>query len=272
MVNTNIVVCIKQVPDVAKVRIDHQRMTIIREGVDSIINPLDGVALEAALALREKEGGAITALTMGPLQSQEALREALASGADRGVLLTDPRFAGADTWATSKTLARAISLLQPAVDLILCGRQTIDSDTGHVGPQIAELLDLPQVCGVTEIHKEQDALTVKRISDGFLDTLRLSLPALLTVSHELCVPHYIPLGRLERAFSDIPLTRWGLEDLGLREEEVGFRGSATRVTRLFTPPPRRKGESITGASSLLVEHLIRKLEALGIIDEEHGTK
>lgn len=140
----NIAVCIKQVPDVPSIRVDRKRMTIVREGIENIINPLDSVALEAALSLREKEGGRITVLSMGPSQSEEALREALAAGADEAILLTDPAFAGADTLATSHVLARAISRLKPFPDLVLCGKQTIDSDTGHVGPQIAEELNLPR--------------------------------------------------------------------------------------------------------------------------------
>jgi electron transfer flavoprotein alpha/beta subunit len=155
-----IVVCIKQVPDAPSIRIDRRRMTIIREGVESIINPLDCAALEAAIELRKKEGGKITVISMGPPQSEEALREAMAFGADQGILLTDPAFAGADTLATSHVLARAITRLIPFPDLVLCGKQTIDSDTGHVGPQIAEELDLPQVCGVHEIHLKGDSLMV----------------------------------------------------------------------------------------------------------------
>ena len=263
-----IVVCIKQVPDVPSIRIDRHRMTIIREGVESIINPIDCVALEAALELREREGGEITVMSMGPPQSEEALREALAFGADRGILLTDPAFAGADTLATSHVLARAIAKLRPFPDLVLCGKQTIDSDTGHVGPQIAEELDLPQVCGVHEIHLEGNSLTVRRLYDGFLDTLRVSLPALLTVSHELCVPHHIPLGNLEKAFSEEEVVRWGLEHLDLEEEEVGLRGSATRVWKLHKAPLKRRGDIASGSAQSLAEQLIRKLEALSIIDEE----
>jgi electron transfer flavoprotein beta subunit len=263
-----IVVCIKQVPDVPTIRIDRERMTIIREGVQSISNPLDCVALEAALDLRAREGGRITVMTMGPSQSEEALREALASGADEAVLLTDPAFAGADTLATSHVIARAISGVKPFPDLILCGKQTIDSDTGHVGPQIAEELDLPQVCGVNEIHIDEGALVVKQVSDGFLNTIRVTMPALLTVSQDLSLPHYIPLGDLERAFTDREVIRLGLEELDLRAEEVGFSGSATQVRKLNKPPPKKRGEVVSGQPQTLLGHFIRKLEALSILDEE----
>jgi len=264
----NIVVCIKQVPDIPNIRIDRERMTIIRDGMESIINPLDRIALEAALDLKQKEGGKISVLTMGPSQSEEALREAIAAGADEGILLTDPGFAGADTLATSKVIGRAISRMNPFPDLILCGKQTIDSDTGHVGPQLAEELDLPQVCGVTEIHVEMNALVVKQLSDGFQNTYRVSFPALLTVSQGLNVPRHIPLGDLEQAFSEGRVLRWGLKDLDLRAEEVGFSGSATTVVRLYRPPQKRKGEVVTGSSQTLAEHLIAKLVSLSILDED----
>jgi electron transfer flavoprotein beta subunit len=160
--------------------------------------------------------------------------------------------------------------MNPVPDLIVCGRQTIDSDTGHVGPQVAEELDLPQVCGVTEIHVEMNSLVVKQLSDGFQNTYRVSLPALLTVSHGLNVPRHIPLGELEKAFTDYPVIRWGLSDLGLAPEEVGFSGSATTVLRLYKPPQKRKGEMVSGPSQTLAEHLIEKLVALSILDEDEA--
>ena len=264
----NIAVCIKQVPDAPSIRMDTKRMTIIREGMESIINPLDYIALEAARELRQREGGKITVLSMGPPQSEEALREALAYGADQVILLTDPDFAGADTLATSHVLARALSLLDPFPDLILCGRQTIDSDTGHVGPQIAEELNLPQVCGVQEIHSEEGSLVVRRSSDGFLHTIRVTLPALLTVSHEMGSPRHVPFGDLENAFSKGDVILWGRKELNLTKDEIGFNGSATQVWKIQKPPPRRSGEIVTGSAQALSESLIAKLEALSILDEE----
>lgn len=268
----NIAVFIKQVPDVPSIRINTERMTIIREGVDSIINPLDVIALEAAVQLRARDGGRITVLTMGPPQSEEALREALAFGADEVVLLTDPAFAGADTLATSHVLARAVSRLNPFPDLVLCGKQTVDSDTGHVGPQVAEELSIPQVCGVSEIHLEGPSLVVKQVSEGLIYTLKVSMPALLTISPELTVPHHIPMADVERAFTEQRIIKWSIEELGLSREEVGLAGSATRVWRLFKPPPKRKGEVIFGPTHELVEQLIEKLEALSILDEESGSE
>jgi len=266
----NIVVCIKQVPDEPIIRIDSERMTLIREGTESTINPLDRVALEAGLHLRKHNGGQVTVLSMGPPRGEESLREALAAGADRAILLTDPAFAGSDTLATSHVLARAISRLRPFPDLLLCGMKTIDSDTGHVGPQIAEELGIPQVCGVNKINLEEDSLVVERLSDGFLDTVKVTLPALISVSRECCPVRSLPLGALEIAFSQGDVTRWGCQELGVSEEEVGLKGSATRVRRLLTPAFTRKGEIVSGSPRLLVDRLIGTLEAVGLLDEEDG--
>jgi len=268
----NIAVCIKQVPDVPSIRMDRKRMTIIRDGVESVINPLDYVALQAALDLRDRKGGEVVVVTMGPPQSEEALGEAVAVGADRAILVTGSAFSGADTLATSHVLAAAISKLDTFPDLILCGTQTTDSDTAHVGPQIAEELNLPQVCGVNEIHVEDDYLTVKRLSDGFVETLQVSLPALLTVTHELCSVRHLPFGDIQGAFSKNEIIQWGPEELELKEEEVGLKGSATQVWRLSASPPRREGDIISGSPQTLVDHLIRKLEDLSILDEEDGYK
>jgi electron transfer flavoprotein alpha/beta subunit len=268
----NIVVCIKQVPDEPSIRVDWKRMTIIREGVESTINPLDYVALEAALDLRGRAGDRVTVLSMGPPQSEESLREALAAGADHAILLTDPAFAGSDTLATSHVLARAIHRLQPFPDLVLCGMQTVDSDTGHVGPQIAEELDLPQVCGVNEIHLEDDFLVATRMSDGFLDTIRITTPALLSVNRELCPVRPLSLGALENAFTQRDITRWGLRELGLDKDEAGFRGSATQVQRLRPPTPKGGGEPVSGSPRMLVDRITEKLEALSILDEEDGNE
>jgi len=269
----NIVTCIKQVPDTPTIKIDRQRMTIIREGVESIINPLDYAALEAALYLRGRETGEVVVITMGPPQSEAALREALAAGADQAIHLTDPYFAGGDTLATSHVLATAISKLDPFPDLILCGLQTVDSDTGHVGPQIAEELGLPQVCGVTEIqHFEEGFLHVKRLSYGSLDTLRVKLPALLTVAQGICKLRNFPLGALETAFSEKLITKWDIKDLDLDVSEVGLKGSATQVWKLYPPPPKREGEVVTGSQQTLVDSLMRKLESLSILDEEDGNE
>lgn len=265
----NIVVCIKQVPDVPAIRIDRERMTVIREGVESIINPLDRFALETAFQLRSEAGGTVSVVTMGPPQSEEALREALAAGADDALLLTDEAFAGGDTLATSRVLATAIALRYPGTDLILCGTHTADSDTGHVGPQIAEQLGLPQVCGVTEIQIGHDCLVVERSGDGFLDTIKVTAPVLITVGQSLQQVRDIPLGALERAFSTGSIKKACREDLGLKLREVGLEGSATRVASLRMPPTGRNPLKLeTGPPEALCDILMKTLEALNVIDEE----
>ncbi len=179
------------------------------------------------------------------------------------------KFAGADTLATSHVLAAAALKLEPFPDLFLCGMQTIDSDTGHVGPQVAEGIDLPQVCGVNEIHREGDALVVKRLIDGFLETVRVTLPVLMTVSQELCPPKDLSLGALEVAFSEENIVVWGRKELGLKTEEVGLQGSATQVWRLHRPPRRKEGEVVSGPPEKLLDKFLSKLEALSLLEEDN---
>lgn len=177
----NILVCIKQVPDTTEIRMDPKTNTLIRAGVPSTVNPFDKYALEAAVQLREALGGIVTAMTMGPAQAAQALRECYALGADRMVLVSDRRFGGADTYATSYTLAQAVRALG-GFDLILCGRQAIDGDTAQVGPQIAEKLKLPQICYVEEVVElGKGKVVARRAIDGGYEVLESPLPALMTV-------------------------------------------------------------------------------------------
>lgn len=266
-----IAVCIKQVPDAPTIRIDEHRMTVIRDGVESMINPLDRVALEAALCLKAGGGAGVHVLTMGPEQSEAVLREALALGADRATLLSDPAFAGADTLATSQVLARAISRLVPSPDLILCGTHTVDSDTGHVGPQLAEALGIPQVCGAHGIEWKDREFLVERLSDGFRETFRILPPVLLTLTSRYGSPRELGLAALEAAFS--PGTKILREDclsLGLNPQEVGFGGSATRVRALRQPTSRRRGEVIRGTPREVAEALIARLASLNVLEETRG--
>jgi electron transfer flavoprotein beta subunit len=269
----HIVVCIKQVPDVAAVRIDRERMTVVREGVQNIINPIDYQALSLALALRAGLGGTLTVITMGPPQSEEALCEAIAAGADHGLLLTDHCFAGADTLATSHVLSRAISRLEPVPSVIFCGNNTTDSDTGHVGPQVAEELGIPQVCGIFEVQAEpEQTLLAKRMRDGYLETIRVGCPVLFTVKG-VSGPVMLPgLGSLQSAFSEGSIVRWGREELDLSEDETGLAGSATKVWRLRAASLKTKGEIISGQPRELVKAILRRLEEMSLVDEEqtHG--
>jgi len=182
-----IIVCVKQVPDVTEVKIDPKTNTLVREGVPSIMNPYDLHAVEAALQIKEKTSGKVTAITMGPPQAEEVLREAIAMGVDDAVLLTDRRFAGADTWATSYTLSQAAKKI--GFDLIICGKQAIDGDTAQVGPEMAEFLDIPHVAYVRKIEKiDSSEMVFERLMDDCYEKLLVSLPALITVVKELNNP------------------------------------------------------------------------------------
>jgi len=273
MGSKNILICIKQVLDSRTVKFDKEMKSIIRDGMEGIINPLDCVALEAALEIKNKEGANITVITMGPPQSETSLREALAFGADKAILISDPAFQGSDTLATSRVLASAIKKLDVFPDLVLCGMQTTDSETGHVGPQLSEELDLPHVFGVEEIHIENNDFIVKHPSDdGYLETIKGSLPVVLAVTHELCVIRDLPLGSLEAAFTHNNVILWDAKDLGLKEDDVGFQGSATQVLNLYAPSPKRKGELIEGNSKILLEAFMKKLDELSVLDEENENQ
>jgi len=233
----HIVVCIKQVPDTTEVRIDPERGTLIREGVESILNPLDAYAIEGAVALRERLGGSVTALSMGPPQAEAAVREAIARGCDDAVLLTDRAFAGADTWATSYTLACGLRRLGD-VRLVLCGKQAIDGDTAQVGPGLAVHLGWPQATYVRRIlESSEERLTVERMTDYGDETLRIRLPAVLTVLKDLNFPRLPTLVSQMRA-RRCCLARWGPADVGGDPAQFGLAGSPTRVVKIFTPPPR----------------------------------
>lgn len=260
-----ILVCVKQVPDTTEVRIDRETNTLQREDVPSILNPFDRHALEAALRVKERCGGTVSVLTMGPLQAQEVLKECLALGADEAVLLSDKAFAGADTLATSRTLAAAISKLGPT-ELIFCGKQAIDGDTAQVGPELAEHLNMAQVTCVSglEVFPEEQRLIAEReVEDGH-EVLELPFPAVLTISKCLNEPRYPSIkGRLRANKTPIPILN--LEDLGLRAEETGLQGSPTRVVRIFAPETRKGGEVIQGMAPRQAADLLAiRLKQAGI--------
>lgn len=235
----NYIVCIKQVPDTAKVKLDPKTHRLQRAGVENIINPFDEHALEAALALRDAHGGTVIVLTMGPPQAEAVLRESIARGADRAVLVTDRAFGGADTLATSYTLAGAIRRLGGA-DVILCGKQAIDGDTAQVGSQIAEMLDMPQVTAVNRLALADGELTVTREHEDGYETLRVPTPALLTVTKNLNTSRYPSLmGKMKARKATIETLT--AADLELDPERIGIKGSPTRVRRVYTPEVRTQG-------------------------------
>ncbi|HBN80968.1 MAG TPA: electron transfer flavoprotein subunit beta [Ruminococcaceae bacterium] len=238
----NIIVSIKQVPDTNEVKLDQTTGTLIREGVPSIINPDDKAGLEAALRLKDQYGAHVTVLSMGPPQASVALREALAMGADEAILVTDRKFGGADTWATSSTLAAAISKLD--YDLIITGRQAIDGDTAQVGPQIAEHLSLPNVSYAEEIWLEGDSIKVKRQYEDRYHIVRVKMPCLVTALSELNEPRYMTPGGIFDAWKQ-DITEWHRDDLEIDDSNIGLKGSPTRVKKSFTKAVKGKGTVVT---------------------------
>ncbi|HHN64055.1 MAG TPA: electron transfer flavoprotein subunit beta/FixA family protein [Nitrospirae bacterium] len=255
-----IVVCIKQVPDTAEVRINPETNTLVRDGVPSIINPYDLHALEAALQIKEKIGGTVTAITMGPPQAEDALREAIAMGVDDAVLLTDRAFAGSDTWATAYTLARAVSRI--GYDLILCGKQAIDGDTAQVGPEMAEFLDIPHIAYVKAIDDINDrVIRVKRMMEEGYDVVEADLPVLLTVVKEINEPRLPSLKGKMRA-KKAEIRRLGFKDLETDEHLVGLQGSPTQVKNIFAPEMKKDRKVLKGTPEEVVEQLITVLKEM----------
>ncbi|MBU1486803.1 electron transfer flavoprotein subunit beta/FixA family protein [bacterium] len=241
----NIIVCIKQVPETHNVRINPETNTLIREGVESIVNPFDENALEAALQLREAHGGQVTVLSMGPPQTETALRHTMAMGADEAILLSDRAFAGADTWATAYTLSSGIRKIGN-FDLILCGKQAIDGDTAQVGPELAEILGIAQAAYVRKIELKDGRLEVERTLEDGYELLSLPLPALLTVTKEINEPRHASLrGVLKAKKAEIPV--WRVDDLNIDPNQIGLSGSPTKVIKIFTPQRTTEHKRLEGS-------------------------
>ena len=245
------VVCVKQVPDTAEVRIDPETNTLVREGVPSIINPYDAHAVEAAVELKEQVGGKVTVISMGPPQAEDVLKKALSFGADEAILLSDRAFAGSDTLATSYVLAEAIKKIaeRNPVDLVFCGKQAIDGDTAQVGPGIAVRLgynQLTYVMKIDQLDMEKREIKIRRKLEGQAEVVISKLPAVLTVVKDINNLRYASFpNMLSAALAKI--TVWGKNDLHLDEEQLGLKGSPTTVRRIFPPPERPGGEIIAGA-------------------------
>ena len=241
----NIIVCIKQVPETTEVKINPQTNTLIREGVKSIINPFDMYAIEEGVRLKERFGGKVTVISMGPPQAESALREAISMGGDEAILITDRAFAGSDTWATSFTLACAIRKIGD-FDLILCGKQASDGDTAQVGPGISTHLDIPQVTYVKKIEDIDDrkAKVERMVEEGY-EVILTPLPCVMTVVKEINEPRLPSLKGKMRA-KKIEIIRWTAKDIGCDSKNIGLEGSPTRVVKIFTPPPRKGGEILQG--------------------------
>ncbi len=238
-----IIVPIKQVPETTNVKMDPVTGTMVREGVEAIINPLDLYAIEAAAQLKEKFGSKIVTISMGPAKAEEALREAIAMGCDEAILLTDKAFAGADTWATSYTLAQAIRRIGE-FDLILCGERATDGDTGQVGPGIAAWLDLPFATYVSKIESIQDGeIIVERMVENGYEMLSMPMPCLLTVVKEINYPR-LPSLKGKIAAKQKQVAYWGTAEIGAQPNNIGLKGSPTRVVKIATPQVARFGKIV----------------------------
>jgi electron transfer flavoprotein beta subunit len=272
------VVTIKQVPDTSEVRIDPRTNTMIRAGVPSIVNPDDVRAIEEAVRLKERFGGKVSVVTMGPGQAKDALREAISYGADEGILCSDRGFAGADTLATSYVLWKAILRLdaEEPVDIVLCGRQALDGDTGQVPPGIAARLGWPQltsVLKVEEIDLEGRSIRVHRAVEGGREIVRSRLPCVMTCTREINIPRYATFPNMVRAARYQPPV-WDKPTLGIDDDsQVGLRGSPTIVSKVWAPAPRQRGATVLidgsdpeRAAQELAEVLLRA----GAREETHG--
>jgi electron transfer flavoprotein beta subunit len=256
-----IIVCIKQVPDAKDVRLDPVTNTLARDGVQSIMNPYDRHALEEAVRLKEANGGVVTVLSMGPPQTEATLREAIACGADGAVLVSDRAFAGADTWATTYTLAKAVEKIG-GCDLILCGKQAIDGDTAQVGPGLAERLAIPYItCARKVTGQGAGLIRVERLMDDGFDELEMQLPALLTVVKEINEPRIPSLKGKMRAKQAV-IRVLSAADIGAAVDAVGLAGSTTQVVRVFSPEARGAKEMLSGTVEEQVAQLLNKLEPL----------
>ncbi|MBW1681356.1 MAG: electron transfer flavoprotein subunit beta/FixA family protein [Deltaproteobacteria bacterium] len=262
-----IIVCVKPVPDPKhwdKVSMDPETQTLKREGIPSIINPLDKHALEAALTLREVHGGEVILLSMAPPFADATLREGLAMGADRAVLLSDRVFAGSDTLATARILAAGCRWIG-SFDLVLCGNLTVDGSTAQVCSQLGEFLDLPSVMHVVELSDEGGSklLATQKIENG-LCTLRVPLPAVLSVRKELNKPRYIPFtGILAAESKEIALL--SNADLKINEGLVGLHGSPTQMAGLELKKFQRAGERLEGSVDEIVQALVERFYKLGVL-------
>jgi electron transfer flavoprotein beta subunit len=260
----NIVVCLKQVPGTTEVKIDPQTNTLIRQGIENIINPFDTYAIEEGVRLKEKHGGKVTVITMGPPQAEAALREAISLGADEAVLISDRAFGGADTWATAFTLSKAVSKLGK-IDLVVCGRQTIDGDTGQVGPEMAEMLSIPFVAYVSKIEEIKEGyLRVKRMIEEGHEIIETTLPAIITVAKEINVPRVPSLRGIMKSKS-IKIPSWGINELGADPGQVGLAGSSTQVIKIFFPQRVHKAEVLEGTLETKVDKLIEKLKVANLV-------
>ena len=250
-----IVVCIKQVPMVSELPWNPKTGTLKRELAEGMMNPACAHALEAALQVKSKHGGHTTAISMGPPMAEEVLFEAIAMGADEGILLCDTAMAGGDTSATSYTLARTIEKQCPDFDLILCGCYTSDSETSQVGPQLAEELDVPAAAYVEEFEIDGGRVRMQRISDNFLEIMEMALPGLMTIMTRSYVPRYPTLGGMDEAFEKPQIKTFNARDLDLDLSVIGRKGSPTKIINVYSPTAEKKNVVLKGTARKVVNEI-----------------
>lgn len=255
----NIIVCIKQVPDSTRVKVDPKTGTLIRAGVPSILNPYDHYALEKALAIKAKTGAKVTVLSMGPAQAVAVLRLALALGADEGVLLSSRAFAGSDTWATSYALAMAIRQIG-SFDMILCGQMAIDGDTAQTGPGIAFHLGIPQITFCESVDSDGSHAVVKKLIEGGHQILEADLPVLITMTMPVDYAPKYPSFMAAHKAQDKKTVTWTEKEIGADMHKLGLEGSPTRVSRIFPPAARQKGEMFNGSAEEMAAKFVEILK------------
>jgi len=260
-VSMEIIVCIKQVPSVSEVEIDEETGVLLREGAGTKMNPYDLLALEAAFLIRERCGGKVTAVTMGPPQAEKAVREAYYMGADAGYVFSDVKFAGADVLATSYTISQGLRLIG-GYDLIICGKQTTDGDTAQVGPAIAEYLGIPHVAWVEHMEPKEDGILVQQDLPDTCESVFMKYPCLITVERGALVPR-LPSYKRMKEVADRPVGRVPFEEFLDRDEsKYGLAGSPTKVVRMFPPESNELHEVWTGSGAELAARVNEKLKEL----------
>lgn len=259
-----VVVCVKQVPEPGEVKVNRETRTLIKDGVNMIINPFDSYAIEEGLRIKEKLGGTLTTISMGEPKAQEALRETVALGADQAVLLSDPSFVDSDTLATAYILAKGISKLD-GYDLIILGKQAIDGQSAQVGPSLAEELGIPHLTQVRKIVDLKDGYAkVERLIEGGVETVETSLPALITVVKEINEPRLPSLKGIMKA-KKAEIANWNAAALGVDPSRAGKAGSPTSVVEVNLPPARPKGEILGGDLNEQVKGLVQKIRETKIV-------
>lgn len=261
----NIVVLIKQVVATTNVKINPETGTLMRDGVESILNPFDEYAVEEALRLKEKCGGKVTVITMGPPQGKSAIQKCIGMGADEGILVSDRALAGSDTWATAYSLAQALKKIGD-YHIVITGKQAVDGDTAQVGPEVAAILDLPTISWVRKIEEiSESAIRAERLMEDGYDVVTSSLPAIISVVKEINEPRMESLKGKMRAKKYEPLV-WGVADMpGFDVSQVGLKGSPTQVAKSFTPKRTYNGEVLKGEAEVVAKTLVEKLKAASII-------